>query len=120
MLSKPDSTRRNGAGERSDSTVLAPAQLVPQGVEEAAFGETHQIDGVLGALAANFVADFQLEGLLAVDGEERDVGDASVRTITQESPRTTIGRSVSRWGQMGVTTIASTSGVRMGPLAARV
>ena len=47
-------------------------------------------------------------------------GTPSTRTVSAASPRTTMGRSVRRCGQIGVTTMASTSGVRMGPLAASV
>jgi hypothetical protein len=47
-------------------------------------------------------------------------GTCSTRTVSRASPRTTMGRSVSRCGQIGVTTIASTSGVRIGPFAASV
>ena len=46
-------------------------------------------------------------------------GDAS-RTITRDVAGTTTGRLVSVCGQIGVTTKARTSGVTIGPPAARV
>jgi len=53
---------------------LAPAQLAAQGLKEAAFAETHQLDGVHGAVATEFVAADEFDCLLTVYGEQGKVG----------------------------------------------
>ena len=47
-------------------------------------------------------------------------GTPTTRTLIADSPGTTMGRIVSRCGQIGVTTIAFTVGITIGPCADRL
>ncbi len=49
---------------------LAPLDLAAQGIEDAVAAEAHELDGMLGAVTSQFVADLESDCLLAVDGED--------------------------------------------------
>ncbi len=75
----------------SDSALtLAPTELAAQGVKEAALTEADQVDRVIGAMAADFVAEVKLESRLPIDGEQAlrwDAFDANRESRIARAPR---------------------------------
>ena len=77
-------------------------------------------DAELGALAVDVVAELQLDGLLAIDGEVNFVGDADDVNADGGFAGSDDRANRQQVGAIGVTSRALTLGITMGPLAARL
>ena len=95
-----------------------PFEFGAEDVEETVGAEAKEADAEIRAATGDAVAAMDLDRFLTIDGKEGLAGNAFDMNAYCGLAGTTIGRMVSRWGQIGVTTMAFTLAITMGPLAA--